>query len=39
MTPLPDPISAVSFHHFGGDADFVGMVAMLYESLLGGASV
>ena len=29
MTPMPDPIGDVSFRHFGGEVDFVGMVAML----------
>ena len=29
MTPLPDPIEGISFRHFGGDEDFVGMVAMI----------
>ncbi len=29
MTQLPAPIDGITFRHFGGDADFVGMVAML----------
>ncbi|MDH3470539.1 MAG: GNAT family N-acetyltransferase [Acidimicrobiia bacterium] len=29
MTALPEPIENVTFRHFGGDEDFVGMVAML----------
>lgn len=29
MTALPAPIEGVSFRHFAGEADFVGMIAML----------
>ncbi len=32
MTALPSPIDGVLFRHFGGDDDFVGMVALLNTS-------